>query len=300
MGRTLFDKVRDRLQGPLPRDLIGALRDVLVVRDGVTPVIAWGAVRRYIGHWNQDDVWEPLYLRVKRRYQRDGALDFGVMRLPIVAEEHGSSITSSYLDLIQPLLFPGRWCSWPTAEGTYEQYGVKVLPNDLVIDVGANFGVFSVYAAMKGARVYAFEPVPESIRILEQAIALNHCSVEVLPVALTNYSGNMNIKYWPNRLSGASAVLLEDAPVAVTVPAMTLDQWVQKHQINRIDFLKADIEGSERDLLRGAVETISRFKPKLAICTYHRSDDKQVLEQIVRKARPDYEIHHNNTKMFAK
>ena len=56
-----------------------------------------------------------------------------------------------------------------------------------------------------------------------------------------------------------------------------------------VDFIKMDIEGSERHALRGATQTLARFKPKIAVCVYHRQDDSEVLPQIIKRARPDYE-----------
>ena len=62
----------------------------------------------------------------------------------------------------------------------------------------------------------------------------------------------------------------------------TIDDYVSENGIVRVDFIKADIEGAERDMLRGVVKILQRFKPKLSICTYHLKDDPEVLESIVK------------------
>jgi FkbM family methyltransferase len=45
----------------------------------------------------------------------------------------------------------------------------------------------------------------------------------------------------------------------------TLDKFVEDNKLERVDFIKADIEGAERDMLRGATNTLKTFAPKLAI-----------------------------------
>ena len=62
-----------------------------------------------------------------------------------------------------------------------------------------------------------------------------------------------------------------------TVNVTTIDEFVKSNNIEKVDFIKADIEGAERDMLRGATEVLKKFAPKLAICIYHLPDDKEVL-----------------------
>lgn len=55
----------------------------------------------------------------------------------------------------------------------------------------------------------------------------------------------------------------------VNVQTTSIDSFIYKNNITKIDFIKADIEGAERLLLQGAQKTLARFAPKLALCTYH-------------------------------
>ena len=84
--------------------------------------------------------------------------------------------------------------------------------------------------------------------------------------------------------SGASPVTPQGD---ITVKAVTIDEVIPA--ADSVDFIKMDIEGSERHALRGAAQTLSRSKPKIAVCVYHRRDDREVLPQIIKGARPDYE-----------
>jgi len=54
---------------------------------------------------------------------------------------------------------------------------------------------------------------------------------------------------------------------------LTLDDAMEKYSLPRIDFIKMDVEGAEYPILQGAVQTLKKFKPKLAISIYHSDDD---------------------------
>ncbi|MDR1986982.1 MAG: FkbM family methyltransferase, partial [Treponema sp.] len=87
--------------------------------------------------------------------------------------------------------------------------------------------------------------------------------------------------------------------IVSTIDITSLDAFVEKNKIKKIDFIKADIEGSERDMLHGAVNVLKNFAPKLAICTYHLPDDPEVLSKKILDANPRYKIIHLRKKLFA-
>ncbi len=74
------------------------------------------------------------------------------------------------------------------------------------------------------------------------------------------------------------------------MPVTTIDDTVEALGLERVDFIKMDIEGAERQALRGARRTIARWKPSLSICAYHRPDDAEAIPAVVRNARPDYHV----------
>jgi hypothetical protein len=97
----------------------------------------------------------------------------------------------------------------------------------------------------------------------------------------------------------AASAIIKGGDKIVEVKGISLDEWAVGHMIPRIDFIKADIEGAERNLLRGATRILQEFKPKLAICTYHLKDDPEVLENIILTANPGYKVYHSSFKLFA-
>ena len=78
-----------------------------------------------------------------------------------------------------------------------------------------------------------------------------------------------------------------------------MDSFVNTSHLSQVDFIKADIEGAERQMLKGAAQVLREFAPKLAICTYHYPDDPQVLEEIIKEANPQYKVIHKWKKLFA-
>uniref|UniRef100_A0A7V4KEE3 FkbM family methyltransferase n=1 Tax=Fervidobacterium pennivorans TaxID=93466 RepID=A0A7V4KEE3_FERPE len=75
---------------------------------------------------------------------------------------------------------------------------------------------------------------------------------------------------------------------SVKVKTTTIDEFVKENKIERVDFIKIDAEGAEREIIKGARETIKNFKPRMAIAAYHLPDDKEVIPELVLSIRDDY------------
>jgi FkbM family methyltransferase len=74
----------------------------------------------------------------------------------------------------------------------------------------------------------------------------------------------------------------------VGVPVTPIDSLVDRLELDRVDLIKMDIEGSEQEALKGAARTLARFKPRLAIAGYHKPSDPERIPAIVRGANPAY------------
>ena len=186
-------------------------------------------------------------------------------------------------------------------EGTYcytdGVCDMTIKKGDTVIDAGAWIGTFSAYASKKGAKVYAFEPSAENRVILNKTAELNG-NITVVPFAL--YDRATSLKFSEesitSKVEDVNQTIGENSHV---VQAVTLDEFVVLNNIQKIDFIKADIEGSERKMLAGAVHVMKKFAPKLSICTYHLPDDRQVLSKIITDANPKYKIIYRKMKPYA-
>ena len=74
------------------------------------------------------------------------------------------------------------------------------------------------------------------------------------------------------------------------MPLTTIDNLVRELKLERVDFIKMDIEGAEPKALAGARETLSRFRPRMALSTYHAPDHPLTVPAAARAAVPDYQI----------
>lgn len=200
-------------------------------------------------------------------------------------------------DLVLPVIYKdeGR-----IDEGTYE-YGHTMLQNgDVVLDCGSNIGLFANIAIQKGCQVYAFEPMPDAIQYLRELNQTLDIKINICPYALADRCGTAQFHIQNFDLLGASMLKGHNSiDKNCNVDVITVDQFVENEKLDRVDYIKADIEGSERDMLRGAAKTIQRFHPKISICTYHLPDDKEVLESILKAIEPKYVIEHRWKKMYA-
>lgn len=204
-------------------------------------------------------------------------------------------------DLIMPLLGNDSLID----EGPYEYDQVQLRADDVVLDCGANIGIFSAYAAAQNCCVYAFEPTPATIPILEKNKELYPDNINIVPKAVSDENGTIPF-YCYNDANSINSIFDTDLYYShykltqkVDVPAVTLDKFIEENNIKRVDFIKSDIEGAERQMLEGARNVLKNYAPKLSICTYHLPDDKEVLEHLILEANPSYKIIHKWKKLYA-
>jgi FkbM family methyltransferase len=173
------------------------------------------------------------------------------------------------------------------ALGVWEPHVTQLMarlikPNDICFDIGANVGVYTlVMSDLAGqGKVHAFEASSTNFGFLQQNIKNNQLSnASPHRLALGNKIGLGNFHYLPE-FAGCS--FAEDQSVdtdpdriiqrawgarwqRVTEPVefITLDKWVTENAIDRLDFVKMDVEGSERFVVEGGKTTFEKFKPIL-------------------------------------
>lgn len=145
-------------------------------------------------------------------------------------------------------------------------YALKFCKNfRLAVDGGAHVGTWTVELTKYFQSVVAFEPAPDTYTCLLKNIkdlGLEHC-VAAINVALSDHGSTCAIVDDPTRPGNTGARVITDIGAARGVNACctTLDSY----SLEKVDFLKLDVEGHELLALRGAVETIRKWKPTILV-----------------------------------
>lgn len=156
---------------------------------------------------------------------------------------------------------------------------------DIVLDCGADIGTFTRSALNSGAaKVIAVEPSPEKSACMRKTFdaEIKAGKVVVVPKGVWKEAGEL-------KLYGDSIVDKRSANGAM-VPLVTIDSLVSELHLPRVDFIKMDIEGAEKQALTGARGTLQRFKPRLAIATEHLPDDAIKIPETITGLVSDYSI----------
>lgn len=169
----------------------------------------------------------------------------------------------------------------------YEIPQTAVAPGDVVVDCGSAEGFFAFKHQYTASRIFVLEPLPLFIDSLQQLFKQKD-NVEILPVAAgdTCQKAYINMTTDDTVLNGTIGQQSNNGD-DIQVDVVTLDSLFANKGI-KIDYLKADIEGFEENMIRGALETIRESKPKIAITTYHPGQDYQQLIDLVKSVVPEY------------
>jgi FkbM family methyltransferase len=168
-----------------------------------------------------------------------------------------------------------------------------VRKGDVVIDVGAHVGAFTAQALAHGASaVVMVEPEPVNIECLRRNFAAEIASGRVILIAEGAWSSESTLKLFTGLSnSGMNTMVLPEAGAGyVEVKTRPIDQMVAIAGLTRVDFIKIDIEGAERDALKGAARTLARWKPRLMLDAYHRPDDPVVLPAVIPAGNAAYQL----------
>ncbi|WP_052659133.1 FkbM family methyltransferase [Pseudomonas sp. LFM046] len=175
----------------------------------------------------------------------------------------------------------------------YEHKEFRVRAGDVIIDAGGFIGDTAALFCVKtdgDCFVHAFEVLDENLRLFHYNNELNGITdkVRVNRLALTDCSGQtLGVK--PAALQGATSVMANDA-LEEQVETITLDDYVIRNRLERVDLIKMDIEGAEMPALKGAINTIRHFRPRLALCLYHKWDDIITIPRFLEETGLDYRL----------
>jgi FkbM family methyltransferase len=145
--------------------------------------------------------------------------------------------------------------------------------NSIYIDIGANIGYYALLESSlspKG-RVYAIEPVPQNFDLLKKNIELNNRrNVQLFKCAIGDVNGNSPM-YVNNKCNWCSFTkdLTGNSGSTITVPVVTLDEFVDYYMDKSPNFIRMDVEGFEINILKGALRTLNSIAPMIICIELH-------------------------------
>lgn len=172
--------------------------------------------------------------------------------------------------------------------------------SDVIFDIGANTGVYSLLSKSLNpkAKIYAFEPVQRTFKRLEQNIAINNFDVTTEQIALSDKSGKQifydtyaehqqSSSLSPDKLKNTS--WNTEKIVEYEIETITIDDYISKKGIQKIDLMKIDVEMHEPEVIEGFKKHLALFQPYIII---------EVLETVIADklntvfANGGYKIFH--------
>lgn len=151
----------------------------------------------------------------------------------------------------------------------------------------------------KYRKIYGFEP--DSYVRDKMSASLKGEAIEIVPAGLYEKNGVVRFASTEGHSAASGGNVLEDECAAenvIEIPVVSLDEFfADKPTELQPTFIKMDIEGSEKKALLGAEKTIRRYRPKLAICVYHKPEDIYELTELIQSFCPEYKFvlrHYTN------
>lgn len=197
---------------------------------------------------------------------------------------------SATVPILQGQLKGSKWIVGSSTHGcwlgSYEmalqtQFAQDVKPGQVVYDIGANVGFYSLLAARlvgPSGRVFSFEPLPSTVAYLKKHIELNRLTnVEVTEAAVGSAMGTAMLELGPS-----SATTRVSTEGSVSVQVVSIDAWRTARQGPGPQVVKIDVEGAEIQVLEGAKQTLQTFRPVIFLAT-HGKDLHQTCCRMLRE-----------------
>jgi FkbM family methyltransferase len=182
---------------------------------------------------------------------------------------------------IRPLILSDIVMTSPAWE-PYVQNVFVLKKNDVIIDVGAHIGTYSIPIATQigeSGKILAFEPNPKNAMVLRKNIELNKLN-NIIVFENAASSKNQVVKLTLSNDPMLSRITSSEDEKTVKIECIPLDSLIKKLELKKVDWLKIDAEGSEISVLEGSIEILEKFHPKIIIEV--RKENEKKMFKILR------------------
>ena len=174
---------------------------------------------------------------------------------------------------------------------------IKPDPGDIVLDCGSCWGDTALFFSNEVEReghIYSFEFIPNNIETFNRNVNLNpHLKDRITLIANPlGETSEQELCYTEN--GPGSKIILDKNDGSIKVKTISIDDFILRYNLKKIDYIKMDIEGAELPALKGGIKTIQKFKPKLAISIYHSLDDFIKIPEYLHSLDLGYRFYLNH------
>lgn len=149
---------------------------------------------------------------------------------------------------------------------------INLYEQPIFIDIGANYGYYSIKYSADCSKIFAFEPVQNTFKVLSENIEINKIkNITTFMNGLSNVKEQRKINLY--NASGNNSIYERDIPEGhplkktgvETIQLLVLDDLINNNQVEKPNIIKIDVEGAELNVLLGAKQVISKYRPTVLL-----------------------------------
>lgn len=188
-----------------------------------------------------------------------------------------------------------------------ELFNAEIKKNDVVLDIGANIGYYTLIAAKlvgENGVVFAFEPEPTNFALLKRNVEINgYKNVILVQKAVSNKTGKVKLYLSERNLGDHRIYNSQDGRQSIEIEAIRLDDYFKDYN-GKIDFIKMDVQGSEGGVFQGGSRVLKKNKDVKVVTEFwpvglkrFGIDAEEYLKLIIEHGFQIYEINEPKQRM---
>lgn len=239
-----------------------------------------------------------LFNTLKQDILNDSVLDIKGVKLPNFFKQNNElqfEFCHQFIELYQDYILQSN------GYFSYEMEDFQISENDVILDCGANMGLFAAFAASRGATIHCFEPCESTRKLLEQTQKLYPNQIHIYSYAISNKNGKsvlLNVdNIGANHLSQYNVNMGNMVLNREEVPTVTIDSFIEQNGIIPT-MIKMDVEGAEFDAIQGALETLKNHSPKVVAGVYHTPNMANRIKMLINNTLSGWTIVQKQDNLF--